>query len=176
MSKSLFFLFAICTLCSAGCQAKASDEQLSAATAYAEASMQEAMEAAEESALALCALDFESGAEAYSDSVCALSTDLACALLQSEVQETWTDLQQAYAAPKMACAPSSSRLLEEGRQYGKYVQFWRVNLKGTMGFNNSDADQVYWLQVAEENGKWKFNRLLSQSEIALYLSMQDSEK
>lgn len=143
------------------------------ATAYAEASMQEAMEAAEESALALCALNFESGAEAYSKSVCALSTDLACALLQSEIQEIWAELQQTYAAPKMACATSSSRLLEEGRQYGKNVQFWRVNLKGTMGFNDSDEDQVYWLQVAEEDGKWKFNRLLSQSEIALYLSIED---
>jgi len=133
------------------------------------------MEAAEESALALCALDFDAGAQAYIDNVCALSTDLACALFKAEILDGWESMQQAYAAQGLACASSSSRLLEVGRQYGRNVQFWRVNLKGIQGFSDPNIDQVYWLQVIEENGKWLFNRMLSQGEIALYLAIEQME-
>lgn len=175
MKKSLFTIFVICALLGVGCQVTSSASQQSTATMYAEASMQEAMEAAQESALALCALDFEAGPEAYAEKVCALSTDLACGLLQAEVQQTWETFQQSYPQQKMACAPSSSRLLEVGRQYGRNVQFWRVILKGIQGFDDNNADQVYWLQVAEENGKWKFNRLLHNGEIALYRTIEDME-
>ncbi len=175
MHKSVCFLFAALSVLFSGCLGTRSESQQVTATAYAEASMQEAMEAAEESALVLCALDFESGADAYIEKVCALSTDLACLRFETEIQSNWSDLQQAYGVQKLACAPSSSRLVEEGRQYGRNVQFWRVNLVGTQGFTDDNAHQTYWVQVAEQNGEWKFNRLIGQNEIALYVSMSEME-
>jgi hypothetical protein len=175
MNRSVFTTLLVFSLLLSGCLGSSSASQQSIAAAYAEASMLAAMEAAEESALALCSLDFESGPEAFAKRVCALSTDLACGLFEVEIRDSWTTLEQAYAAQKLACAPGSSRLLEVGRQYGKNVQFWRVNLKGVQGFSDSNIDQVFWLQVVEENGKWLFNRTLSQGEIALYLAIEQME-
>jgi hypothetical protein len=52
------------------------------------------------------------------------------------------------------------------------VQYWQINLVGTEGWAPSAKNREYWVQVAEEQGLWKFNRVLTNDEIAMYLTIE----
>ena len=102
--------------------------------------------------------------------------EVVCQLISEEIANSWQELVSGFSSEKMACTFSTSRLLEEGEQYGMPVQSWRVLLKGIQGFSANELDQEYWLQTAEEDGHWKFNRLLSNGEISFYLELQKLEE
>ena len=171
MHKICLIFLMLTFLLLAACQPVSRSAQQATATAFANVYMIEAMEAAEAGAMALCAVDFNGSPQAYIDNVCAESTILACNVIEEEINLAWEDMQQLYSSRKLACAQSTSRLLEEGRQYGMQVQYWKVNLKGIQGFTEGNTDREYWLQVADENGTWKFNRVLTSGEAALYLTI-----
>jgi len=159
-----------------GCQTSVQTERQATATAFVVESMQEAMEVAEESALAICNLDFDQSPEVYVNNICSISTDLSCAFVAEDVKESWDEMQSQYDASKVVCEKNSSRMLETGEQYGKRVQYWRVNLAGVSGFGTGVYEQIYWLQIVEENGHWKFNRSLNTNEIAMYFAIEQMEQ
>lgn len=158
------------------CKPVSLENQQATATTYEALSMTDAMQAAEDGALALCAVDVAEGPDAYAANICSVSTRLACQLISEEIADSWQELVSGFSSEKMACTFSTSRLLEEGEQYGMPVQSWRVLLKGVQGFSAGEIDQEYWLQTAEEDGHWKFNRLLSNGEISFYLELQKLEE
>ena len=59
-------------------------------------------------------------------------------------------------------------LLAESRQFGLLVKYWLVKLQGKDGWPKGTPKREYWLQVAEENGNWKLNRILVLDEIRYY--------
>ncbi len=178
-AKRLFTIFILTVLVTiTACQPVSIYNQRATATAYSSDYMTTAMRAAEDGAMALCNLDFDAGPEAYEEQICENSTQLGCAFFMKQVAEAWADLARAYSADQLECELSTSRFLEEGQQFGMLTQYWQVNLQGTKGWSTGEKNREYWLQVAEENGQWKLNRVLTSDEVAYYLaidSMQGEE-
>jgi hypothetical protein len=134
-NASIFLLAIIFSLTFlAGCRPVSIYTQRATATAYAADYMTTAMQAAEDGALALCNIDFDSGEQAYVDQLCANSTTLGCQFFTDQLKQSWSDLKRAYTADTLVCIPATSRFLEEGEQFGMRVQYWQVTLKGTRGW------------------------------------------
>jgi len=169
-------VFTLLALVLVSCQPMLKSNREATATAYAAMNMKEAMRVAEESALAQCNLDLDESPEEYISGICELSTELTCSLLKEEIKDNWEMMQEQYISRKMECTTSSSRLLEVGEQYGKRVQYWQVNLEGVEGFSDGVSSRAYWLQIAEENGHWKFNRSMDTGEVSVYLALDNIEK
>lgn len=155
----------------AACQPVSIYTQRATATAYSSDYMTSAMQAAENGAMALCNINFDAGAEVYLDRICEASTDLGCSFYGDQVPDVWSDLERAYSSDVLECVVGTSRLLEEGEQFGMRVQYWHLNLQGTKGWVDSAKNRDYWVQVAEENSNWKLNRILTSDEIAYYLTI-----
>jgi hypothetical protein len=151
-----------------GCQPVSIYTQRATATAYSADYMINAMQAAENGAMALCNINFDEGPQDYLQTVCDASTDLGCSFFTSQISEAWGDMERSYSADLLECVVGTSRFLDEGQQFGMNVQYWQVNLQGTTGWTSSNRSREYWLQVAEENSNWKLNRVLTSEEIAFY--------
>jgi len=172
-SVSLFWLaILVIILLVTSCQPVSKRSQRATATAYAAAYMNKAMEAAENGALALCNIDFNNGAEEYLNNICSSSTEVGCKLFSGQIEFYWNELDRSLNSEKVECITGTSRFLEEGRQFGLLVQYWQINLVGTEGWAPSAKNREYWVQVAEEHGLWKFNRVLTNDEIAMYLTIE----
>ena len=176
MSKKLFGIVTLVIMVAAtACQPTSIYTQRATATAYSTNYMISAMQAAENGAMALCNIDFDTGPEAYLDEVCSATTDLGCTFYTDQVAAVWEDLTRSYSSDVLECVVGTSRFLDEGEQFGMRVQYWLVNLEGTTGWTNSSRNREYWLQVAEENSNWKLNRVLTSDEIAYYISIDEME-
>ncbi len=173
MKKTFAVAFMIiAVLFAASCQPVSRNSQRATATAYAVAYMNTAMQAAETGALALCNIDFKAGGEKYVENVCEVSTQAGCSFFTSQIAENWGDLARSYSAERLECKAGTSRFLEEGRQFGMLVQYWQVNLLGTAGWPSNTNNREYWVQVAEENGLWKLNRVLTTDEVDFYNAIE----
>ncbi len=159
-------------LATASCQPVSIHTQRATATAYAVSYMNTAMEAAEDGAMALCNIDFEEGMDAYVEKICDASTQLGCELFTAQIADAWNDLERSYTSNRLGCNTGTSMFLEEGRQYGMLVQYWQINLVGIEGWSSSARNREYWVQVAEENGVWKLNRVLTGEEVNLYQTIE----
>lgn len=169
MKKSLLQItLVILGVLTVSCQPVSRHTQRATATAYAASYMNDAMQAAEQGALALCNIDFTAGGEQYLQAICDVSTQPACEFFKTRIAETWADLARSMSAEQLKCIPGTSRFLEEGSQFGRAVQFWKVNLVGTEGWTSSASNREYWVQVTEENGSWRLNRVLTGDEVAFY--------
>lgn len=168
---SLLFVTAILIL-AISCQPVSRHNQRETATAYAVSYMTDAMAAAENGALALCNIDFETGKDAYLGNVCAVTTSLGCEFFTKQINDAWNDLDRSYTSNRLGCMTGTSGFLEEGNQFGMRVQYWQVNLQGTEGWGADSGSREYWMQVAEENGNWKLNRVLTGDEVAFYLAIE----
>ena len=151
----------------AGCKNITMEEQRSTATVFEQTSMLQAKEAAETGALVFCNIDFEKGKEAYKTMICEVTTTLGCNYLSSEIDNNWDALVTTYDTDALECEFVSSELIEESTQFGFPVQIWFVRLVGTVGWQDQ-TNRDYWLQVANESGEWKLNRVLSLTEIQYY--------
>lgn len=167
----LFFATVILILI-VSCQPVSRNTQRATATAYAVSYMTDAMTAAENGALALCNIDFESGKDTYLETVCTATTRLGCVFFTKQINDAWNDLDRSYTSNRLGCVAGTSRFLEEGNQFGMRVQYWQVNLQGTEGWGANSGSREYWLQVAEENSNWKLNRVLTGDEVAFYLTIE----
>ena len=168
---SIIILSTIAVMMMTACEPTSIYTQRATATAYSADYMVSAMQAAENGAMALCNIDFNAGPEAYLEEICSTSTELGCSYYSDQVADVWEDLQRSYSADLLECSVGTSRFLEEGQQFGMRVQYWQVLLQGTTGWDNSNKNREYWLQVAEENSNWKLNRVLTSDEIAFYLTI-----
>jgi hypothetical protein len=172
-SASLFWLaILVIVLLVSSCQPVSRRSQRATATAYAASYMNKAMEAAESGALALCNIDFDKGPNEYLNEICNYSTEMGCEYFSSQIAGYWNELDRSLNSNKVECITGTSRFLEEGRQFGYLVQYWQINLVGTEGWAPSAKNREYWVQVAEEQGLWKFNRVLTNDEIAMYLTIE----
>ena len=170
--KLSWIIILAATIVLTACQSSTSIyTQRATATAYSADYMTSAMQAAEDGAMALCNIDFEDGPQVYLDDICSASTDLGCSFYSGRIADGWTDLERSYNSDLLECVVGTSRFLEEGQQFGMRVQYWLINLQGTTGWTDSTRNREYWLQVAEENSNWKLNRVLTNEEIAFYLSV-----
>jgi hypothetical protein len=173
MKKPLILLTIILALLSAvSCQPVSRNSQRATATAYAVAYMNTAMQAAESGAMALCNIDFNAGGEQYIENICGVSTQAGCAFFTSQIAAAWSDLARSYSSERLECKAGTSRFLEEGRQFGMLVQYWQINLLGTAGWPSNAKSREYWVQVAEENGLWKLNRVLTTDEVDFYTAIE----
>lgn len=164
----LCLVISVATLLAVSCQPVSRHTQRATATAYAASYMGNAMQAAEGGAMALCNMDFSAGAEEYAQNICAVSTQAGCEFFTAQIADAWEDLKRSFSAEKLECIAGTSRFLEEGTQFGMPVQYWQIYLMGTGGWASGAENREYWLQVAEENGRWKLNRVLTGDEVALY--------
>ena len=173
MRKSTFIMAASLAglILLSACQPVSIYTQRATATAYSSEYMTSAMQAAENGAMALCNIDFNAGGETYLEQICAVSTDLGCAFYGDQVPDVWNDLARSYTSDILECEVGTSRLLEEGEQFGMRVQYWHLNLVGTKGWTEGARNREYWVQVAEENSNWKLNRILTSDEVAYYLAI-----
>jgi hypothetical protein len=172
LSISLFLVLITVLLLAAGCQPVSLNTQRATATAFAVDYMEKAMAAAETGALSLCNIDFKAGKSAYVEAICSASTQAGCAFFTRQVNGGWEDLDRAYTSEKLICESGTTRLLDEGLQFGMRTQYWQVNLNGTAGFGANDMNREYFVQVAEENSQWKLNRVLTSDEVAFYLTIE----
>lgn len=154
----------------AGCKTVEITEQRSTATAYQKNSMLAAKGAAEAGALAFCNINFEGGLEAYKQSICSVTTSLGCEHYTQELDKSWDSIVDVYNTDALVCDFVSSELMEESTQFGFPVQVWFVRLIGTVGWPENQTNRDYWLQIAEESGEWKLNRMLSLTEIEYFQS------
>jgi len=157
---------------SCGCSPVYLTSQRATATAYADVSMNKAMQAAEQSALTLCEIDFSFSQQTYIDAVCALSTVYGCKVFEKQIADSWETLEDTFSADRLACEQPRSMLVEEGVQFGQRIQVWRVELQGTIGWPQDQKERQYWLQISEQDGEWRLNRLVSSEEIAIYLALE----
>jgi len=173
MKKTFVLTFTIITMIfTVSCQPVSRNSQRATATAYAVAYMNTAMQAAETGALALCNIDFAEGGEQYVENVCEVSTQAGCTFFTSQIAAAWNDLARSYSSERMECKAATSRFVEEGRQFGMLVQYWQINLLGTAGWPSNAKNREYWVQVAEENGLWKLNRVLTTDEVDFYTAIE----
>lgn len=174
MKKTFIIILLIVTammLLAVSCQPVSRHTQRATATAYAASYMNSAMEAAENGALALCNIDFTEGVESYVEEVCDASTQIGCEFFSTQIADAWNDLERSYSSDRLGCITGTSKFLEEGKQFGMLVQYWQINLAGTEGWSSSAKNREYWLQVAEESGRWKLNRVLTGDEVEFYLTI-----
>jgi hypothetical protein len=167
----LLFLMAV-----SACKPVLLEQQQATATAFVRSDLELGRQAAEQSALVLCNVDFKQGKAAYQKSICDLSTEMGCRMLSTQVDETWESFSRAYPVPNLACELRSSQLLEESRQFGLPVQYRLVTLHGMDGWPKDVPEHEYWLQVAKENGAWKLNRVLVLDEARYYSILQTNQK
>jgi hypothetical protein len=174
MKKTLKFTFVLLAalVLATACQPVSMHTQRATATAYAASYMTSAMEAAENGALALCNIDFETGVESYTENVCDVSTHAGCEFFTVQIADAWNDLERSYSSDRLGCITGTSKFLEEGRQFGMLVQYWQINLVGNEGWSSSAKNREYWVQVAEENGSWKLNRVLTSGEVDFYMAIE----
>ncbi len=151
-----------------GCSKATLVEQQSMATAYEETSMVNAKDAAESGALAFCNIDFTVGKEEYQKVICDVTTELGCEYYRNELDDNWDAISDVYNTDKLECEIVSSELIEDSEQFGYQTQIWFVRLIGTVGWQQNQSNREYWIQIANENGKWKLNRILSLTEIYYY--------
>ena len=151
-----------------GCSKVTLAEQQSTATAYEETSMIDAKEAAEAGALAFCNIDFTDGKEAYQEVICDVATTLGCDYYREELDDNWDVISDVYNTNRLVCELVSSELIEDSEQFGFQTQIWFVRLVGTIGWEENQSNRDYWVQIANEAGEWKLNRVLSLTEINYY--------
>lgn len=151
-----------------GCSKVTLAEQQSTATVYEETSMVNAKEAAETGALAFCNIDFTAGKEEYQDVICDVATTLGCDYYRNELDDSWDAITEVYNTDKLVCEFVSSELIEDSEQFGFQTQIWFVRLVGTVGWEQKQSNRDYWIQIANEDGEWKLNRILSLTEIDYY--------
>lgn len=164
----LSFIILIAALIS--CSSVSIEEQRVVATAYVEVEMEQAKTAAEQAALSLCNVDLSAGMATYQQKICALATQAGCQIISDQIKGVWQNFQTAYQIPQLNCELVKSQLIEETRQFGMDVQFWQVKLNGENYAPQNSSEREYWLQVANENGQWKLNRVLLVDEIRYYLA------
>ena len=157
-----------------GCSTVSIDEQRVLATAYVEDENDQAQNAAEQAALALCNVDITAGMTEYQQKVCAISTQTGCQIISAQIESVWKDFQTVYQVPQLTCELMTNQLLEATRQFGMDVQFWKIKLKGEGYAPANSNEREYWLQVANENGEWKLNRVLLVDEIRYYMAHKSS--
>lgn len=162
------WMSALIILGMAGCRSVTIEEQRVTATAYAKASMVQAQESAETGAMAFCNIDFEDGIAAYKETLCDVTTTLGCSYYSTEIEKNWDTLIDMYDTDLLECEMVSSELLEESVQFGFPVQIWYIRLIGTTGWEQNQTNRNYWVQVANESGEWKLNRMLSLTEVEYY--------
>jgi hypothetical protein len=163
LSLALFLMIAV-----SACKPVLLEQQQATATAFERSELELGKQAAEQSAMLFCNVDFEKGKEDYRQKICAQATTMGCRILSTQMDETWQGFIEAYPVPHLVCELQSSQLLEESRQFGLPVQYWLVKLQGKEGWPKSTPKREYWLQVAEENSMWKLNRVLVLDEIRYY--------
>jgi hypothetical protein len=163
-------LFLAAVVCA--CKPVIIEQQRATATAFARSVLELGKQSAEQSAMLFCNVDFKMGKEEYLKKVCAEATPMGCRILSTQIEDTWQSFTAAYPAPGLVCELRSSQLLEESRQFGLPVQYWLVKLLGKDGWPKNTAIREYWLQVAEENGNWKLNRVLVLDEIRYYSALE----
>jgi len=169
MNKFLVLLPAIFLAAAFGaCKPVIIEQQQATATAYEGSVLELGKQSAEQSAMLFCNVDFKMGKEEYQKKVCAQATPMGCRILSTQIDATWQSFKAAYPVPSLVCELQSSQLLEESRQFGLAVQYWLVKLQGKDGWPKGTPNREYWLQVAEENGNWKLNRVLVLDEIRYY--------
>lgn len=168
----VMLILILTALLATACQPVSRHTQRATATAYAADYMNSAMQAAEEGALALCNIDFEEGAEKYVEDVCAASTQTGCKFFMTQIADAWNDLERSTSSDRLECVTGTSKFLEEGKQFGMLVQYWQINLVGHEGWSSGAKNREYWIQVAEENGRWKLNRVLTGDEVEFYQTIE----
>lgn len=166
----LFALFLAAVI--SACKPVIPEQQQATATAFERSVLELGKQVAEQSAMVLCNVDFKKGKEEYQKNICARATPMGCQILSNQMDETWQSFMTAYPVSRLVCELQSSQLLEESRQFGLPVQFWLVKLQGKEGWMKGTPTREYWLQVAEENGNWKLNRVLVLDEIRYYSALE----
>jgi len=164
---ALLFTLLLAIVLSA-CKPVIREQQQATATAFESAVLELGRQSAEQSALLFCNVDFNLGKEEYQKKVCAQATPMGCRILSTQIDATWQSFTEAYPVPGLVCELLSSQLLEESRQFGLAVQYWLVKLQGKEGWPKNTPTREYWLQVAEESGNWKLNRVMVLDEIRYY--------
>ena len=168
---ALLFALFLATVFSA-CKPVSIEQQQATATAFERSALELGKQAAEQSAIFLCNVDFKKGKEEYQKNICARATPMGCQILSIQMDEIWQSFITAYPVPRLVCELQSSQLLEESRQFGLPVQYWLVKLQAKEGWVKDTPIREYWLQVAEENGNWKLNRVLVLDEIRYYSALE----
>ena len=156
------------SVCLSACQGVNLAEQQATATAFANSSQAKASILAEKAAMALCEIDFTSGKEFFTSTICDLSTSIGCTLIGLEIDQNWEALLANYGEVKLGCKVDESRLLERGRQFGNVVEYWLVKTRGVSGWPQNGLTRSYWLQLSEDGEDWKLNRMLEKGEITYY--------
>ena len=151
------------------------EQQRATATAFERSVHELGKQSAEQSAMLFCNVDFKMGKEEYLKKVCAQATPMGCRILSTQIEKTWQIFTEAYPVPGLVCELRSSHLLEASFQFGLPVQYWLVKLQGKDGWPKNTAIREYWLQVAEENGNWKLNRVLVLDEIRYYSVLEEAK-
>lgn len=172
MKNSLFFFILMALLLLSACKPVLLEQQQATATSFSRSEQELGRQVAEQSAAALCNVDFKTGKDAYKTSICALATQMGCRLISTQIDETWESFSKAYPVTRLTCEFRSSQFLEESRQFGLPVQYWQVKLAAGEGWPKDTSQREYWLQVAREDGAWKLNRVLVLDEIRYYALLQ----
>jgi hypothetical protein len=170
-SSALLFTFCLAVVFSA-CKPVLIEQQQATATAFERSVLELGKQSAEQSAMLFCNVDFKKGKEEYQKKVCAQATSMGCRIISTQIDATWKSFQAAYPAPSLVCELQSSQLLEQSQQFGVLVQYWLVKLQGKDGWPKNTPAREYWLQLAEENGNWKLNRVLVLDEIRYYAALE----
>ena len=167
-SQKIFARIAFFGLLLAGCKPVLIEQQRATATAYVQSELLKSRQAAEKSAMALCNIDIQAGKESYKEQVCEEASDLGCQIIKDQIETTWEEFTRSNTSQRLTCELQSGQLLEETRQFNEPVKNWLVKLEGKEGWPEDRRLREYWLQVSNNNGAWKLNRILSINEIRFY--------
>jgi len=170
----LYFSILLVIFLSPGCSSVSLEEQRVQATAFVTDRNDQAEQAASQAAMALCNVDISAGMDAYQQQVCSVATQTGCQIISSQIASVWQNFETSYQVPQLTCELATNKFLEETHQFGLDVQFWLVKLEGEGYAPSSSNQREYWLQVANEDGEWKLNRILLVDEIRYYLASGSS--
>ena len=129
-------------------------------------------------------LDYEEPIEDWLARLCEVSTEEGCQVAETFLMDSMASILETKQA-KTACTAEYAKKVDSGVQTEdvgddeKVVyewEVWKVNLTLSNPWDDSDGEDTVFVQVNNEEGEWKFARILFEQETEKYIEEEVSSE
>jgi hypothetical protein len=156
--------------------ASAPPTQVPAQEAQSDQEDSAAQKAAIAGAQAFYTVDFESGQQAWLDRLCSVSTQTGCIVYQNVIAPNlWSGLEQAQTVTTVIIIVQEKVDEQIAKTRGNApIQVWRLQIELSAPWPMQKEPQTIFSAlslVIKEDGKWKFERFLTEEELGAFSSV-----
>ncbi len=129
-------------------------------------------------------LDYEEPIEDWLARLCEVSTEEGCQVAETFLMDSMASIMESKRA-KTSCTAAYAEKVDAGVQTDgvgddeKVVyewEVWKVNLTLSNPWEGADAEDILFVQVNNEEGEWKFARILFEQEAKKYTDEETSNE